>query len=179
MSWLRSEQGRSESRLIAHIFWLHDGAGKDTNRVNCPRTLPFQSVKNFIFCRRTTSTNCYAYANHNQGCGTQFTKPASFGTSLNAIGGGWFAMERTNAGIKLWFWGRNDPTVPESVSQHNEMVSPDVSWGTPDASFPSSSTCDISKHFDEHMIVFDTTFCVSNIHVACLLVYACLPIFVG
>lgn len=39
MSWLRSEQGRSESRLIAHIFWLHDGAGKDTNRVNCPFVL--------------------------------------------------------------------------------------------------------------------------------------------
>lgn len=70
-------------------------------------------------------------------------------------------MKRTDGGIYMWFWGRNDPTIPKAVAQGSKEATPDASWGTPAASFPASSTCNIHDHFDAHRIVFDTTFCVS------------------
>ncbi|KAH8118462.1 hypothetical protein DFH11DRAFT_1502630 [Phellopilus nigrolimitatus] len=114
--------------------------------------------------RSTVSTDCNAFANNNQGCGTSFRKTGSYGSALNAMGGGWFVMKRMQTeGVYIWFWGRNDPSVPSEIKQNvlgiDLSVSPDKSWGTPDAHFPSTTSCDFATHFDAHQIVFDLTFC--------------------
>lgn len=73
-------------------------------------------------------------------------------------------MKRTQSdGVYIWFWGRSDPRVPHSVLSGGDNVTPDASWGEPDARFPSTSSCNFSKYFRAHQIVFDTTFCVSNV----------------
>lgn len=90
------------------------------------------------------------------------TSSNSYGNGLNAIGGGWFVMKRMQAsGVAVWFWGRNDWSMPASVRYPSDAIRPDVTWGLPDAIFPSSNNCTFSDHFDAHQIVFDLTFCVS------------------
>lgn len=106
------------------------------------------------------STNCDAYVNYNQGCGTQSTDPRSYGIGFNNAGGGFYAATRDSTGINVWFWSRLDDSVPPEVSQLEISVSTDA-WGVPLASFPSTS-CDYESHFDPHQIVFDLTFCVSS-----------------
>jgi hypothetical protein len=66
------------------------------------------------------------------GCGVILKETDSFGPTFNDIGGGWYdsyfthltplhlrraryAMERTNKYIRVWFWSRNDPSVPADV----------------------------------------------------------------
>lgn len=67
-------------------------------------------------------------------------------------------------GIRVWFWQRDDPTTPSEVQQGASSLTPDPSWGVPDASFPNGDFCDYSSHFNNHIIVFDLTFCVSPIY---------------
>jgi len=55
----------------------------------------------------TLSTDCNAFVNGNAGCSVADTRGNSYGPSLNNNGGGWFAMERTDSFIKVWFWPRN------------------------------------------------------------------------
>ncbi|KAJ7703258.1 nucleophile-disabled Lam16a mutant holds Laminariheptaose in A cyclical conformation [Mycena rosella] len=108
---------------------------------------------------QTVSTVCDASVNYNQGCGVEFTKPNSYGQGFNSNGGGWFAMQRASCGIYMWFWSRNDFTVPLEVVQGLSTVNPDPTlWGVPDAAFPSDQ-CDYASHFNAHNIVFDLTFC--------------------
>ena len=120
--------------------------------------------------RFTISTDCDARNNFNQGCGVQFAKPSSYGNAFNAQGGGWFVMVRTRQdGVRIWFWSRNDPNVPPEIRDMPQRgllggppdISPDPSWGNPEASFPLSDNCDYDSHFDAHSMVFDLTFCVS------------------
>lgn len=66
-------------------------------------------------------------------------------------------------GIRVWFWQRDDPTVPPEIQQGQDSVSPSPNWGVPDASFPSGDFCDYNSHFNDHIIVFDLTFCVSSL----------------
>lgn len=124
----------------------------------------------------TVSTNCDAKANFNQGCGTKSALGTSYGSVFNTLGGGYYVMARTRAeGIRIWFWRRDDPTVPADVrgtygaSVQKPLdfmfggppsITPDPSWGVPDASFPVGDFCDYNSHFDAHMMVFDLTFCV-------------------
>lgn len=110
----------------------------------------------------TVSTNCDASVNNNQGCGVSFSKSGSYGAPLNSMGGGWYVMQRTQAdGVYVWFWSRNDNSVPAAVKSADSSLSPDDSWGLPEARFPSTASCDFSSHFNAHQIVFDLTFCVS------------------
>jgi len=108
----------------------------------------------------TVSTDCSAAHNGNQGCVTAITSSGSYGDSLNNMGGGWYVMKRTQAdGVYVWFWGRNDPSVPDAVRLASNDINPDDSWGMPDARFPSTSSCEFSNYFKAHQLVFDTTFC--------------------
>lgn len=79
-------------------------------------------------------------------------------------------MARTRTeGIRVWFWQRDDPTVPQEVETSSpefviagpSTITPNPTWGTPDAEFPVGDWCDYDSHFDPHMMVFDLTFCVS------------------
>ncbi|KAL6305235.1 concanavalin A-like lectin/glucanase domain-containing protein [Sparassis latifolia] len=116
----------------------------------------------------TSSTNCDANANFNQGCGVSFPY-GSYGAPFNAAGGGYFVVVRTQQdGVRIWFWARNDAATPAEVINPAPAalgllgpptISPDPSWGTPSAIFPVGSTCDYDSHFNAHQFVFDLTFC--------------------
>ncbi|KAI5118460.1 hypothetical protein M0805_006279 [Coniferiporia weirii] len=106
-----------------------------------------------------TSLNCDSSAGSNTGCGNTFKKPNSYGSALNSVQGGWFVMKRTNAdGAYVYFWARNDPSVPEEVKSGGKTINPSDSWGEPEARFPTD-TCNWSQHFNAHNIIFDLTFC--------------------
>ncbi|KAF5348729.1 hypothetical protein D9758_006817 [Tetrapyrgos nigripes] len=91
------------------------------------------------------ANDCNTAVNGNTGCTVSFTNALrSFGPAFNANGGGWFAVERTNTFIKIWFWERTDPNVPAG--------------GRPTALFPNTS-CDIASKFTQHHIIINLTFC--------------------
>ncbi|PWN28308.1 hypothetical protein BDZ90DRAFT_226469 [Jaminaea rosea] len=95
-------------------------------------------------------------ANGNAGCGVNlFSDPNSFGEPLNNNGGGTYAMQRESGGIYVWFWqGNSAPFDPRSPNAHIDPAS----WGTPHASFPSTS-CDVGQYFDAHWITMNIDFC--------------------
>ncbi|KAF4599551.1 hypothetical protein EYR40_006645 [Pleurotus pulmonarius] len=106
----------------------------------------------------TVSTNCDAAVNYNQGCGTRFIKPNSYGSGFNSAGGGWFAMERSREdGVKVWFWSKHEDNVPRNIRDADTFIDPS-SFGMPSASFPKD-TCDYDTHFNAHRMIFDMTLC--------------------
>jgi hypothetical protein len=106
--------------------------------------------------------DCDGLATGNQGCGTTFSKPNSYGIDLNRGRGGWYVMQRSaTEGVNVWFWSREDGSVPLSVKYGGERVDIGPEWGLPEASF-TFETCSYNDHFDNHQIVFDLTFCVST-----------------
>jgi hypothetical protein len=62
-------------------------------------------------------------------------------------------------GISVWFWPRDDPSVPKDVRDGADTIYPNAEWGKPDADFPCAQ-CDHASHFDAHQMIFDLTFCV-------------------
>jgi len=113
-----------------------------------------------------TSLDCNAYVNFNQGCGVSFAKPASYGSPFNEQGGGYYAIARTKQqGVRIWFWSRNEATIPDEIrnppTDSSQDIFPQDSWGMPEAVFPlgSGSSCDYDSHFNAHQLVFDLTFC--------------------
>ncbi|THH27536.1 hypothetical protein EUX98_g6654 [Antrodiella citrinella] len=103
-----------------------------------------------------TGNNCDTAATDNSGCGVQSPATNSYGPSFNSAGGGWYAMERSDSDINVWFWSRNG-NVPSDVSSGATSIDTD-NWGEPFASFPDTS-CDIDSHFGEQNIIINLTFC--------------------
>ncbi|CZR66667.1 related to endo-1,3(4)-beta-glucanase [Phialocephala subalpina] len=92
------------------------------------------------------------------GCGVLTSNPSSYGTPFNLASGGVYATEWTSTAIRLLthhstgYFPRSG--IPADILAH----SPDPSkWGLPQANMQGN--CDIDKHFYQHQIVFDTTFC--------------------
>ena len=85
----------------------------------------------------------------------------SYGPTFNESGGGWYAMERSDAGVKVWFWPRDSESVPHEV-RHGALLVDTGCWGTPVADFPSTD-CDMESHFGPHNIVINLTFCECSI----------------
>ncbi|KAF8597916.1 hypothetical protein BDV93DRAFT_499233 [Ceratobasidium sp. AG-I] len=111
-----------------------------------------------VMSGKVNSDLCDAKVNNNQGCGVEFRKPASFGANFNSARGGWYAMSRSKEeGVNVWFWGRDDPSVPEQVRFGHKHVRTET-WGIPEAMF-TAENCDMDEHFGLHEIVFDLTFC--------------------
>ncbi|KIJ39902.1 glycoside hydrolase family 16 protein, partial [Sphaerobolus stellatus SS14] len=105
---------------------------------------------------KTVTTDCDVAVANNAGCGVQADTASSFASGFNSVGGGWYAMERTDDSINVWFWSRSDGSVPNDVK--NAPITIDTStWGTPFANFPDTD-CDFSSHFGPHNIVVDLTF---------------------
>ncbi|KAJ7218231.1 glycoside hydrolase family 16 protein [Mycena haematopus] len=100
--------------------------------------------------------DCDATVNGNAGCGVKLAQGTSYGPTFNVNGGGWYAMERTDSFISVWFWSRNDATVPADVAAGGSTVDTD-NWGTPSANFPST-TCDI-EDFVAHNIIINIDLC--------------------
>ncbi|KAG8743423.1 hypothetical protein FRC10_012088 [Ceratobasidium sp. 414] len=102
------------------------------------------------------STNCSHSHNYNEGCAVTWDRQDSYAKPLNAIGGGWFVTERTDARISIWFWGRHDTNVPASVKYGSGTICT-KDFGTPVAVWESSSTCDFPTVFGEHNIIINLT----------------------
>ncbi|KDQ51417.1 glycoside hydrolase family 16 protein [Jaapia argillacea MUCL 33604] len=103
-------------------------------------------------------TNCDATVNGNSGCGVRAPTTNSYGPTFNANGGGWYAMERTNTYIKVWFWPRNSATVPSDVSTSGSASVNTSNWGEPYAYFPNTD-CDLASHFAANNIIINLTLC--------------------
>ncbi|RXW14480.1 hypothetical protein EST38_g11373 [Candolleomyces aberdarensis] len=101
--------------------------------------------------------NCDATINSNIGCPVKFNTPQSYGPSFNQNGGGWYAVERSSNFLKVWFWARNDSSVPREVREGQGSVRPDT-WGTPTAFFPDTN-CNMDQHFAAHNIIINLTLC--------------------
>ena len=69
--------------------------------------------------------DCDVNANGNQGCGVNAPGANSYGPSFNQNGGGWYAMERTNSFIRVFFWPRNAGSVPSDVSSGASTINTD------------------------------------------------------
>jgi len=79
-------------------------------------------------------------------------RTSSYGTGFNAIGGGVYAMQWTSDYIRVWFFPRG--SVPADITTGTPNPS---AWGLPAANLQGD--CDIDEHFQQHKIIFDTTFC--------------------
>lgn len=97
--------------------------------------------------------------NADTGCGVSAAEANSYGPSFNSNGGGWYAMERTNSFIKVWFWPRSGSPPSDVSTSGSGSVNTDK-WGTPSALFPSTS-CDISSKFSPNNIIINLTLCGS------------------
>ncbi|KZT67664.1 glycoside hydrolase family 16 protein [Daedalea quercina L-15889] len=98
-------------------------------------------------------TNCAAEESGDAGCGVQSSETNSFGSGFNAIGGGVYAMQWTDDGIKVWFFPRS--SIPSDISNSAPQPS---GWGTP-LSFWPSTDCNMTTYFYDHQAIFDTTLC--------------------
>ncbi|KAJ6614109.1 endo-beta-glucanase [Mycena sp. CBHHK59/15] len=101
--------------------------------------------------------DCNVNVNGNTGCGVSVGQAPSYGPTFNGAGGGWYAIERTNTFISVWFWSRNSATVPADVKAGGTSVNT-ASWGTPVANFPNTS-CNFPQFFDANNIIINLTFC--------------------
>ncbi|MCJ1475749.1 hypothetical protein MMC13_004413 [Lambiella insularis] len=102
------------------------------------------------------STNCLNSTDDNAGCGVQGPED-TYGKALNDIGGGVYAMELREAGIRTWFFPR--ASIPSDISNDNSTPDPS-SWGTALADFPSTD-CDIASHFTNQSIIANIDICGS------------------
>jgi len=105
----------------------------------------------------STGNDCNTATTNNAGCGVKINDNRSYGPAFNSAGGGWYAVERTTSGIKVWFWSRQASGIPADVSGGATTVNTG-NWGTPAAFFPSTS-CDMNSHFKAHNIIINLTFC--------------------
>ena len=69
--------------------------------------------------------NCDTSVNGNAGCGVKSSASNSYGPAFNSAGGGFYAMERTDAFIKVWFWTRNAGNIPSDVKNGATSVNTD------------------------------------------------------
>ncbi|OCH84058.1 hypothetical protein OBBRIDRAFT_815608 [Obba rivulosa] len=99
-------------------------------------------------------------ASGNSGCSVSSPSSNSFGPTFNSIGGGWYVIERNPTALSVWFWARNDGSVPATVSGGASTIST-VGWKTPLAYFPSSPTCNLSTNLKNHNIIINTMLCGS------------------
>lgn len=106
---------------------------------------------------KALTTNCWNGTDDNAGCGVQGADD-TYGEALNANGGGIYAMEWRDAGIRVWFFPRDDipSDIPTDVSN---STAPDPStWPEALADFPSTD-CDISSHFKNQSIIANIDLC--------------------
>ncbi|KAF5371146.1 hypothetical protein D9758_004177 [Tetrapyrgos nigripes] len=121
-------------------------------------TLPGCNMSEYRFQKgETLATICDSSVNYNAGCGVSYSNQRSFGPGFNDNGGGWYAVERTDKFIKIWFWSRDDPTIPWDVKMGADIIFTDT-WGIPEANFPDDM-CDITRLFGDHHIIINLTFC--------------------
>ncbi|KAG8889526.1 hypothetical protein FRB98_004000 [Tulasnella sp. 332] len=132
---------------------VYEGVHLSTNNQVTWHTTPGCTLKPGGFFGRINSTDCNTAVNSNAGCAVTDQSYSSSGATLQAIGGGVYAMQWDDTGISVWFFPR--PTVPNDVTD----LDPDpTTWGEPMAHL-SPDDCDVVSHFADHVIVFNIAFC--------------------
>lgn len=106
---------------------------------------------------KVLSADCLNSTDDNAGCGVRGS-PATYGAALNANGGGVYAMELRAAGIRVWFFGRNE--IPSDLVYGNDSAPDPSRWGEALADFPSTD-CDIGTHFRNQSIIANIDLCGS------------------
>ncbi|KAJ7648657.1 hypothetical protein DFH06DRAFT_1332264 [Mycena polygramma] len=101
--------------------------------------------------------DCDVSVNFNTGCGVRSKDALSYGPLFNAHHGGWYAIERTNKFISVWFWSRNAAHVPGEVKAGHAIVNTH-NWGIPAAHFPDTS-CNLREFFEANNIIINLTLC--------------------
>ncbi|KAJ7696559.1 glycoside hydrolase family 16 protein [Mycena rosella] len=101
----------------------------------------------------TSTTDCASGDGSNNGCGVTVSSDNVYGHNFNIIAGGVYAHIVADSGIKVWHFPRT--AIPADITA--QKPNPD-NWGKP-AAFFASSSCDISQHFQNHVLTFDTTLC--------------------
>ncbi|PFH49979.1 glycoside hydrolase family 16 protein [Amanita thiersii Skay4041] len=155
--WTLSEAGPwPHGGEIDIIEGVHDS---DTN-LSSLHTIPNCTMSMFrLQTGISKTTNCDTAVDYNTGCGTTYLRPFSYGRSFNRFDGGWYVMQRSRkGGINIWFWSRNDWTVPSDVKYGSPNVTIGWNWPPPDVRFQYEQ-CDYDAHFDPHAMIFDLTFC--------------------
>lgn len=74
----------------------------------------------------TLETDCDTPDPDSVGCGVVDSNKNSYGPAFNKNGGGWYALERTESSIKVWFWPRNGKP-PSEVKSGKGQINTD-SW---------------------------------------------------
>ncbi|KAK1757488.1 concanavalin A-like lectin/glucanase domain-containing protein [Echria macrotheca] len=99
------------------------------------------------------------------GCRQQLGVEGAYGAEFNRRGGGVYVLEWTASSISVWFFPR-ESGLAKTLSIHtpgiNSTRTQTVStagFGQPVARFASTPTCDLSTHFSDQSIVFNTDFC--------------------
>ncbi|KAE8375432.1 concanavalin A-like lectin/glucanase domain-containing protein [Aspergillus bertholletiae] len=102
----------------------------------------------------TVYTTCDNSTNGNAGCGVQGSAD-SYGEPFNKNGGGVYALELRNAGIRVWMFPRD--SIPDDITNSNNSPDPST-WGAALADFPNTN-CDIPSHFSNQSIIANIDLC--------------------
>ncbi|KAJ5466616.1 hypothetical protein N7539_009572 [Penicillium diatomitis] len=107
--------------------------------------------------RRLTGTavsmDCDIAVGGNAGCAVMGDS-STYGADFNARGGGVYALEIRDAGIRIWVFHRD--SMPLDIA-NGQSPNPS-SWGPPLADFPSTN-CNIKSHFRNLNIIVNIDLC--------------------
>ncbi|OQE23725.1 hypothetical protein PENSTE_c008G09741 [Penicillium steckii] len=101
-------------------------------------------------------TTCDNATHSNSGCGVVGDE-STYGEAMNKNGGGIYALELREAGIRAWFFPRH--SIPKEISDPTAIPDPST-WGEALADFPSTE-CDIGSHFKNQSIIANIDLCGS------------------
>jgi hypothetical protein len=107
------------------------------------------------FSGTVKTANCAINApgqDNNAGCGIQANGANTYGGGFNGGGGGVYAVDWTSQAISIYYFARS--AVPSDITAG--APDPDT-WPMPLAQFQGG--CNIGSIFQNHSIIFDTTFC--------------------
>ena len=111
------------------------------------------------FTGRKISDSCYALAHKNAGCAIKDTNVhgPSYGSALNAHGGGVWATQFDKSGVTIWFFPRD--MIPDDVRTSQPNPSKWAGMGIQPSAQYRSDTCEFSKYFYQQILIFDITLC--------------------
>ena len=134
---------------VRNQYTFHTGADQVCNS---PKQAPV--VDNHVsFTGTVMNTNCSSSQEADTGCSILDAYDTSFGQKFSSAGGGVYALQRDEQGIKIWHFTRE--SIPSDVSTGY----PDTkSWPSPNA-FLSADDCNIESFFSPQTLVIDTTLC--------------------
>ncbi|KAL8688446.1 MAG: hypothetical protein Q9218_005648 [Villophora microphyllina] len=153
-AWLLSDSGKWPMGGEIDVF---EGANDQSFNKMTLHTTADCKIQSTGFSGELETSNCDVNAEgqgKNMGCGIRHPMPAgqSFGTGMNAIGGGVYATVWTSTDIQIFHFPRAD--IPSDITAGK----PDPSkWGMPTAKFAGG--CNIDAHFQNLNIIFNTAFC--------------------